>query len=199
MSEMALDHKLREFTSDEYRRMVEAGIIAEDEGVELLDGQLVLMSPIGSRHAGRHSRLVRYLTLALGDAAVVLGMASIPLGDRSEPNPDIAIASPRADSYESRHPRRDEILALIEISESSLAKDAGPKAKLYARSGIRDYLIADIEANVLRWNAEPHELGYARTSTLGYGDAFTLTALPDITLSADPFLAPRVGQSDTTA
>jgi Uma2 family endonuclease len=193
MSEMALDYKLREFTVDEYHRMAEAGIIADREPVELLDGQLVLMTPIGSRHVGRHGRLVRYLIEALGDSAVVLGMSSIPLGERSEPSPDIAIASPRADGYESRHPTPGEIFALIEIAESSLAKDAGPKAKLYARSGIRDYLIADIEANVLRRNCEPHELGYTRTSTLGYGDSFTLTALPDITLSADPFLAPRVG------
>lgn len=193
MSEMALDYKLREFTVDEYHRMAEAGIIADREPVELLDGQLVLMTPIGSRHVGRHGRLVRYLIEALGDSALVLGMSSIPMGDRSEPNPDIAIALPRADGYESRHPTPGEILALIEIAESSLAKDVGPKAKLYARSGIRDYLIADIEANVLRRNTEPHELGYSRVNVLEYGESFALTALPDITLCADPFLAPLIG------
>jgi Uma2 family endonuclease len=199
MSEMALDYKLREFTVDEYRRMAEAGILGDREPVELIDGQLVLVTPIGSRHAGRHGRLVRYLIEALGDSAVVLGMSSIPLGDRSEPNPDIAIASPRADSYESRHPSPGEIFALIEISESPLANDMGPKAKLYARSGIRDYLIADVEGNVLRRNTEPHEFGYGRVSVLGYGESFALSALPDITLSADPFLAPRVGRCDTSA
>jgi Uma2 family endonuclease len=169
VSDMALEYELRPFTVDEYHRMAAGGIIDEGERVELIDGFLVEMAPIGVLHWDRHGRVVEYLIGALGQRARVYGRASIPLEHRSEPAPDIVVLAPRESGY-STPPSHSEILAMIELADSSLRKDRGPKLRLYARSGVPDYLLVDLGANVLYHFAGPYEIGYAKERALNYGD-----------------------------
>jgi Uma2 family endonuclease len=191
MSDMALEYKLREFTVEEYHRMADLGVLRPEERVELLDGAIVEMSPIGDNHWGRHLRIVKYLIQTLGDSAEVAGQSSLPLGRRDEPQPDIAVLAPRRYGPPNPLPAPAEIYAAIEISDTSLRKDLGPKLRLYARHAITDYLVVDLDADVLLHHHDPHQLGYRSCDRLGEGAVFTLDALPAVRLEAIAFLEQR--------
>jgi Uma2 family endonuclease len=191
MSDMALEYKLREFTVDEYHRMADLGVLRPEERVELIDGAIVEMSPIGDNHWGRHLHIATYLVQTLGTKAAVAGQSSLTLGNRDEPQPDIAVLAPRRYDRPGAPPSPSEIYAAIEISDSSLSKDLGPKLRLYARHGIVDYLVVDLNADVVLHHREPHQLGYRSCARLGAGDTFTLRALPEIELQAVEFLEAR--------
>ncbi len=188
MSDMALEFKLREFAFSDYHRMVEAGILREGERVELIDGAIVEMTPIGPAHWMAHARIVTYLLSALGDHALVVGKGSFPLGDRNEPNPDIAILAPIAFDVEKRDPKPEEIYAIVEIADSTLRFDTGRKLQLYARYGIRDYFVVDLNDTVLLHYSSPHRVGYGVAEHLRSPDTFSLARLPGIDLSAEAFL-----------
>jgi Uma2 family endonuclease len=187
MSDMVSDYTLRPFSVDEYHRMAEAGVLDAEERVELIDGAIVEMSPIGRTHWGRHLAITTYLVRALGDRAAIAGQASFPLRPRDEPQPDVAILAPR-DYVHGPDLQPSELFAAIEIADSSLEKDLGPKLLLYARHRIADYLVVDLRHDVLLHHSEPHDLGYGATTTLRVGDTFTLTALPDVALDAGAFI-----------
>lgn len=189
MSDMALEYELREFTVDEYHRMAQVGILAADERVELLEGRLVRMSPIGHRHWVVHMRIVSYLNEVLRGRPIV-GQGSFPLGKRNEPQPDIAILAGTPDVYLQRPPEAHEILVVLELAESSLAKDTGPKLTLYARFGIPDYLVVDIERNLLLHYTEPNEVGYGAQESLTIAQTFHLRSFPTVELAAGMFLMP---------
>jgi Uma2 family endonuclease len=189
MSDMALEMQLREFTVTEFHRMADVGIIDGDERVELLDGQIVEMAPLGVRHWDQHASIVRYLNAVLAGRAKIVGQGSFPLGPSSEPQPDIAVLALRSYRRDNRMPTPNEVLAFIELADSSLAQDLGPKLALYARYEIADYLVVDLDGKRLLHHSDPHDLGYRRVVTLAAGDAFTLAALSDIRLSATPFLS----------
>lgn len=178
----------RPFTVDEYHRMAGAGMFA-DERVELLDGVIVTMSPIGKRHWRRHATISAYLQETLGTRALTVPQGSFPLGNRNEPQPDIAVVAPHVDESKDIVLPHD-IFAMLELAENSLAIDLGPKLRLYARFGIRDYIVVDLAANVLVHHAEPDDLGYRRVARLGPGSTFELYHVPGIVLLSDPFLAP---------
>jgi Uma2 family endonuclease len=177
----------RTFTVDEYHRIAELGIF-DDERVELLDGLIVEMSPIGTRHWHRHALIVAYLNEHLRERAFVVGQGSFPLGQHNEPQPDIALLSWKLSEGPARRAEPDEIFACVELADSSLAKDLGPKLRLYGRYGIPDYLVVDLKANVLLRFREPHELGYRDCDRLTLNATFSLAKLPGVILDAKPFL-----------
>jgi len=185
---MAIEYKLREFTVDEYHRLAEIGMLRPDERVELLDGAIVEMSPIGNRHWGRHARISPYLAATLANDAVVVPQGSFPLGRKNEPQPDLAILAPLQWDEAERGPTPEEIYAVIELADSSLGKDTGPKLRLYARFGIPDYLVVDLDNDVLIHYHDPHELGYLTEDRLHATDTFAIRRLAHIALSAAPFL-----------
>lgn len=189
MSDMVFEYRLREFTVDEYHRLAEIGLLRPDERVELLDGAIVEMSPIGNLHWRRHARIVEYLIGALGKRAFVVGQSSLQLDDKNEPQPDIAILARECADPSDRAPSPAEIYALVEISDTSLPKDLGPKLRLYARYGIADYLVVDLNAEALLHYREPHQLGHGACDRLDHGASFQLGALPGITLWAEAFLS----------
>jgi Uma2 family endonuclease len=189
MGEGALEIRMRDFSVDEYHRMADVGIIAPGERVELIDGRLVEMAPIGVRHWDRHERIVRYLIEQLGDRARIVGQGSFPLGFHSEPQPDIAVLAPLPYASMGRAPSPQEIYAFVELAESSVRTDLGPKLRLYARHGIPDYLVVDLGADVLIHHYDPGELGYRSVDRLGRDGEFTFSALHDIALAACGFLA----------
>ena len=126
----------RAFSVDEFHRMAEAGVFGEDDRLELLDGDIVRMTPIGSHYAGCVNRLTSQLTAAVGAHAVVSVQNPVICGDRTELQPDFAILKPRADFYSRAHPRPQDVYALIEVADSSIGYDQGVKMVAYAMAGI---------------------------------------------------------------
>jgi Uma2 family endonuclease len=183
MSDMALDIIPRKITVSEYHRMVECGILAENERVELLDGMLVHMSPIGRPHRMVHALIVEYLNAKLGERAIVQGMSSIQLGTFSEPEPDVLVLPRKLREFLMREPDPTEVYAVIEIADSSLRTDTGIKRRLYGDFCVADYLVVDVKAHLLLRYTGPFHDGYGEPERLGPG-----ATLPDIELEASRFL-----------
>lgn len=170
--------------------MSEAGIFA-NERVELLDGTIVTMSPQSSPHAGTAYRLHRLLERTLGDEFCVRGQLSVVLDDWSEPEPDVAVCKVDARDYTTRHPAPEDIVLVCEVAISSLAYDRAEKAIAYARSGIREYWIVDVERRALLVFADPDPAAcrYRTERTLREGG--TLVAPNGLVLAVADVLPPR--------
>jgi Putative restriction endonuclease len=146
------------------------------------------MSPSNNRHWRQHARIVNALNELLAGQALVVGQGSFPLGTHNEPQPDIAILAPALNEGPPRDAEPDDIYACVELADSSLAKDVGPKLRLYGRFGIRDYLVVGLQTNALLHYHQPHELGYHACDRLAPGATFSLAKLPGIVLDAAAFL-----------
>ena len=166
------------FSVDDYHRMAELGILDEDDRVELLDGQVVEMSPIGPRHAATVKGLVRLLYRKLGDAVLLGVQDPIGLGPRSEPQPDIAVLKPRRDAYRHAHPRPADVLLVIEVAETSVNADRDVKLPLYARAGIPETWLVDLANEVIEVHRQPGLEGYREVHTLRRGDTLSALLLP---------------------
>lgn len=170
----------RLFSVEEYHRMAEVGILGSDDRVELIDGELVTMAPIGKWHASRVSRLDHLFQKAAADDALVWVQSPISLPPRSEPQPDIALLKPRADFYASALPAAQDVLLIVEVADTSLAYDRDIKLKLYARHGIPEFWILDREHLALEIHREPSAKGYR------------ITLRPEAAESISPVAVPRV-------
>jgi Uma2 family endonuclease len=176
------------FTRADYYRMAELGILRDGVRVELLDGLVVEKGMIGPRHAGCVNRL-NQMIFRLTAGRVTLGVQSpVVLDDRSEPEPDVTVLAYRADGYAERHPLPEDVLLLIEAADSSVAKDRGIKLPLYARAGIREYWLVDLEAGAIEVYREPGPHGYASLRRATRSDRLTPLLLPDVTLSGSDIL-----------
>jgi Uma2 family endonuclease len=143
----------RRFTRLEYDRLIEQGFFDEDERIELLDGQLVVREPQSSRHAVTVDLVREAPQHAFGTGYYVRGHSPVALDDVSEPEPDIAVVRGRLRDYASQHPASP--VLVVEVADSSLGKDRGRKAALYARAGIADYWIVNLNDHVLEVYREP--------------------------------------------
>jgi len=132
------------FTVDEYHRMGEAGIFSEDDRVELINGEIVEMTPIGSQHAGLVRRLDRWLQRWIGDEVLVSAQQPVKIATDGEPVPDIAILRPRADDYTGSHPTPEDTLLVIEVADTSGVYDRNVKRRLYAEGGVPEYWVVDL-------------------------------------------------------
>ena len=154
-------------TVDHYHRMVDSGILGPDDRVELVSGEVLDMSPIGSLHAAIVRALARWMAGSVGDRAIVSVQNPVLLDDASEPQPDIAILAPRVDCYAAAHPGPGDVLLVVEVAETSLAYDLGVKVPLYARHGIPEAWVIDAATRQTRVFREPGAEGYARESLVG--------------------------------
>ncbi len=180
----------RPLTVKEFDRMGEAGIFAPGERVELIDGELFKMSPIGSRHASRVSRLNNMLAHALFEHAIVSAQNPIVLGDLSEPEPDITVLEFRADYYSAAHPQAADILLLVEVADSSIRYDRKVKLPLYARHGVPEVWIFDLNKGRLEVHREPANGAYRHRDYYSEG-SITPAALPDIRVDLGPLLSSK--------
>jgi Uma2 family endonuclease len=179
----------KRFTADEYQRMGQVGILLEGDRVELIDGEIVTMTPIGPRHDACVARANRALVRAAGDDAIVLPQGSVRLDLHSEPQPDFAVLRPRSDFYASRHAGPGDILLLIEIAESSIRYDRQVKAALYARAGIPEYWLADLNTNVVWRYSWPEGGAYKGVDQHRRGQSLAPTLLPTCLIAVDELLA----------
>jgi Uma2 family endonuclease len=185
---MAVRHA---FTVDEWHRMGDAGLFGEDARVELLDGEVIEMAPIGSPHGGCVNRLTRLLVTFLGKRAVVSPQNPVVLDEISEPQPDIAVLAPRDDMYSRSHATPREILLLIEVADSSLSFDRGRKASYYAASGVAETWVVDLDGEQVLVMRTPSPSGYQQIRELRRGDRLDMEALPGLSFTVDDVLGPR--------
>lgn len=172
----------RRITVDEYHRMIGAGILGEDEHVQLLAGTVVAMTPQGRPHARVVQRLTRLFVRAVGDDLEVLTQLPLTLLDESEPEPDLAIV--RAEDAQSgeHHPRT--AVLVIEVAGDSLRLDRQSKAALYARAGIPEYWIANLAEATVEVHGEPDpEAGAYRAKTIvRSGETLAAATVPGVTI-----------------
>jgi Uma2 family endonuclease len=165
-------------TVGEYYRMAEAGILAPDARVELIEGEIVDMTPVGSGHMSVVNRLNRMLTVAVGELAIVQVQGPVRLGDRSEPEPDLALLKPRADFYREKHPTPEDVLLIIEVSDTTVAYDRSVKIPLYARHGVLEVWLIDLESSRIYVHRNPHNGSYADVLNLDRPGVTALSLLP---------------------
>ena len=185
---MALQPARRLFTATEYYRMAEAGVLTEDDRVELIDGEILEMSPIGRRHSACVARLTSVFSQRLGAAVIVWPQNPVRLSERSEPEPDLALLRPRPDFYASAHPTPADVLLIVEVGDTSVEYDRQVKAPLYAHSGIPELWIVDLNRHHLGVYRDPSEAGYGTTRVLRRGESISPLAFPDLTIAVDDIL-----------
>jgi Uma2 family endonuclease len=175
------------FTVEDYHRMAEAGILTEDDRVELIDGEIVRMSPIGDPHIASVNRCNRTFSRAVGDRALVSIQNPIDLDPYNEPQPDVALLRPRADDYERGKARPADVLLVIEVADSSVDSDRRIKFPRYAAAGVREAWLLDLEGDALEVYREPRDDGYALVRRYRRGERVAPEALPDVQVAvADP-------------
>ncbi|NJK39493.1 MAG: Uma2 family endonuclease [Oscillatoriales cyanobacterium RM2_1_1] len=152
---------LRMWTVRDYHQMAAAGILQPEEAVELISGQVIsTMTPQGAPHSSAIRRTRRLLEKALGEQGLVQTQLPIQLGDYSEPEPDIAVVRPEANDYAEHHPTAADIYLIIEVADSTLKTDRELKARDYARAGIGDYWVLDVNHRQLYLFRGPTSEGY---------------------------------------
>jgi len=181
---MSIALRRRRFTLDEYHRMGEAGILGEDDRVELIEGEIIETAPIGCRHAATVSRIHHLFSTRLGDRTVVWSQNPLLLVRyESEPEPDVMVLAPRVDFYAARHPEPPDVRLLVEVADSSLTYDRRMKFPLYARSEVTEAWLIDLDAGRLEIHRDPSEAGYGSIRIPRPGDSFSPAAFPDLTLT----------------
>jgi Uma2 family endonuclease len=186
---MAIAWKTRRFTVADYHRMAETGILGEADRVELLDGEIVEMTPIGPPHASVVPRLTRLFSNQVGQHAIVSVQNPIELAVvDSEPQPDLTLLHPRADFYATQHPGPVETLLVVEVMDTSAERDRRLKLPLYARAAIREVWLVDVGAERIEVYRQPEPDGYRQTRILRRGESTAIEALPDLAIRVDDIL-----------
>ncbi len=178
----------KRFTVTEFQRMVETGIIEEGSPYELLNGEIVHMASIGTKHASKVDRINSFLNRNIRDAITVRVQNPIELGAFSQPEPDIAILHWQDDFYESGHPTAQDIYLLIEVSDTTLNYDRTHKLPIYAESGIAEYWIVNLLDNQIEVYRNPSGQVYQSIETFTKGQTLTIELLPEVTIAVTDIL-----------
>ncbi len=181
---MSTPLRTHSFTVDEYHRMAEAGVFHEDDRVELIDGQVVEMTPVGPRHAVCVDRLNGRLSRLVGDSAIVRVQSPVVLGQRAEPEPDLTLLRPPFERYQEVHPGPAEIMLVIEVADTSVEHDRDVKIPLYARAGVPEVWLVDLSARRIEVYRNPAGGSYAEVTSISPSETLTPLLLPDARLSA---------------
>ncbi|MFN8525593.1 MAG: Uma2 family endonuclease [Chloroflexota bacterium] len=176
---MVIEAGPRLFTVDEYYRMAEAGILDEDERVELIEGEIIQMSPIGPPHNGGVIKLTRLFGERFEGRALLAVQAEVRLDRRNQVHPDIALLRSREDYYRARHPSSADVHLIVEVAQSSLPYDLGQKAQLYARGGVLELWVMDVVGERLVVHRDPGPDGYASVTVLGLQERVAPLAFPE--------------------
>lgn len=185
---MSVQIERRWFNVDEYYRMIDAGILSEDDRVELIEGEVIKMSPIGKFHAACVKRLNKLFGVLVGLTAIVSVQDPIRLSDFSEPQPDLGLLKQRDDFYSSGHPMPEDVLLVVEVADSSIQYDRGTKMPLYARSGIPEVWLVDVARDLVEVYARPVNGRYQDFREARRGETLTLSSLPNLAILVDDIL-----------
>src|SRR5882762_4857856 len=175
MSDWIRRHRI---SVDEYYRMAELGILQPDARVELIEGVIIDMAPIGTGHSGTVTQLGQLLSKAAGELACVLTQQVVRLSDISEPQPDLALVMPRPDFYKKMHPGPRDTFLIIEVSETSLRYDVQIKAPLYALHGVPEFWVVDLKGREIRFFRSPKAAKYSDITSTAEPGIVSPIALP---------------------
>ncbi len=181
MSVVATERK--KFTVEEYYKLGEVGIIGPDERTELIDGDIILMAPMGSRHAGCIGCLYELFYDALGKRISILSQTPVRLNGGLEPQPDVSILKRR--SYRKLHPQPQDVYLLIEVADTTIDNDRNVKSVLYGRAGIIELWIVDVRAELVEVYRNPGANGYESIQQFRRGESISPLSFPDIVISVD--------------
>ena len=176
------------FTAEEYRRMGEVGILHEDDRLELIGGEIVEMAAIGTRHLACVVALTHLLVAASGGRYFVSPQNPISLGDRDEPQPDLSLLKTRPDPGAARPPGPGDVLLVVEVSDTTLRYDRNVKLPLYARAGIPEVWVVDLQDSFVEVYAKPTVDSYARVHRYGRGERARSEVVADLVLSVREIL-----------
>ena len=186
MATEAVQKKL--FTVDEYHRIADVGILPEARRFELVRGEIIEMTIPGSSHSGRVNRLTYLFISRLGQAVIVSGQNPVPLGPQSEPMPDLGLLKPRSDFYTGAHPSPDDVLLVVEVSDTTVRYDSTVKTSLYAEAGIPEYWLLDVNKDVLVVRVDPSGGEYRSVRILHRGDTISPLKLTSASFTVDEIL-----------
>ena len=185
---MASEPVRRRFTVAQFEQMGHSGILAEDDRVELIAGEIIEMAAIGQRHAACVKLLVRLLVQFFGNAAIIGAQDPIVIGDDYEPQPDLMVLKPRDDFYAGGHPTPEDVLLLIEIADSSLRFDRRVKLPLYADAGIPETWLLDLNANRIERHSNPADGAYRVVRRFRPGQTIASATVPGLSFPVSTLL-----------
>jgi len=171
---------------DEYYRMAEVGLLAPDAKVELIDGEVIDLAPVGTKHFYLVNLLTKILGRTIGERAILSVQQPIRLSSDSEPQPDLALLKPPAENYLKALPDGSDVLLLIEVSDTTLRYDLEVKAQLYARNGVPEVWVIDINTKTLHRLRQPNAEQYASIARLQAGRV-EIAALPGVSIDIGEF------------
>ncbi|MCC5896525.1 MAG: Uma2 family endonuclease [Phormidium sp. BM_Day4_Bin.17] len=177
------------FTVKDYHKMAELGILHPDERLELIDGEILKMSPIGRRHAAYVTKIANHFMRLLGSEMTIVNVQNpIILNDLSEPEPDVSLLKPRQDQYFSGLPQAADVYLVIEVAESSLESDRSEKLPRYAAAAIPEVWLINALTHQLECYRHPDNGRYREYQTLERGDSLRLVSFPDVLINLDSIL-----------
>jgi Uma2 family endonuclease len=172
-------------STNRYQMMVAAGVLTKYDRVELIEGDMLDMAPIGTKHSAITSRLHELFVLAISRSATIVSGGPVNLGEFSEPQPDLMLLKRRADFYSGKIPESADVLLLIEVSDSSLSFDQSVKLGLYARYGVAEYWVVDVEGKRVVTYQDPTAKGYDRKVEFAAADVLAPQAFPDVRITVE--------------
>ena len=188
---IAVAPKRRLFTVDDYHRMWDVGILSPTDRVELIDGEIVTKMPIGPRHGACVDRATRALVTAVDTSAIVRVQGSVRLDLFNLLQPDVVLLRPSADFYASSHPGPADILLIVEVAESSIDFDRNIKRRVYAKAGVPEYWLVDLNEDVVCVFSEPTSGAYRAVTDYRREQSITPRLLPALAISAFDLLGPK--------
>ena len=177
---MVLQLLRHQFTVKQFHQMAESGILSENERLELIRGEMIDMSPIGTRHSGCVLFLSNLLALLLGGLSLINVQNPVELDETSEPQPDIALLKPRADFYRTAHPQPEDIFLLIEVADTTVKYDREVKIPLYAEANIPEVWLLDVNQEVVEVYRNPLQGVYQDVQKLVKNQILSILAFPDV-------------------
>lgn len=185
---MSVQLARRPFTTAEYHRLTEIGLLTEDDHVELLNGEIIEMAPIGPRHAACVKRIAELFHVKVKRFALVGVQDPIELDDLSEPEPDISLLKRRPDFYATGHPTPADVLIAIEVADTTMPKDREVKLPSYARAGIPEAWLIDLFNDRIEIHHAPHLGVYQEVRIIQRGQKFASPTLPQLKCKAEDIL-----------
>jgi Uma2 family endonuclease len=185
---MSVQLARRPFSTAEYHRLIEIGLLTEDERVELLDGEIIEMAPIGPRHAACVDRLNAHFHRKVSRHAIVRVQSPVGLDQHSEPEPDLLLLKPRDDFYAQSHPTPADVLIAIEVADTTAQKDREVKLPAYARAGIPEAWLIDLYNDRIETHHAPHQGVYEQVRIVQRGQRFASPTQPQLKFKADDIL-----------
>ncbi|OUL27491.1 hypothetical protein BV378_09965 [Nostoc sp. RF31YmG] len=175
----------RKFTVEQYHKMIESGILTKDDRVELIRGEIIEMSPIGTKHAACVKCLNKLLSSKLKDKVLIAIQDPVKLDNNSQPQPDVALLKPRDDFYATAHPQPQDIFLLIEVSDSTVVYDREEKIPLYAEANIIEVWLVDINEQIVEVYQQPTAAAYQLMHKFASGQTLSIPVFPDVNITVN--------------